>query len=52
VVENAGGGSPLPFNTTTPHSNGDPSPVFATTSSETIDFSIGFGYAALIYVSL
>jgi hypothetical protein len=36
----------------TPHSNGDPPPVFATTSSETIDFSIGFGFAALIYVSL
>jgi hypothetical protein len=26
--------------------------VFATTSTETIDFSIGFGFAALIYVSL
>jgi hypothetical protein len=29
-----------------------PPPVFATTSTETIDFSIGFGFAALIYVSL
>jgi hypothetical protein len=29
-----------------------PHPVFATTSTETIDFSIGFGFAALIYVSL
>jgi hypothetical protein len=37
---------------TTPHSNGDPPPAFATTSTETIDFSIGFGFAALIYVSL
>jgi hypothetical protein len=36
----------------TPHSNGDPPPAFATTSTETIDFSIGFGFAALIYVSL
>jgi hypothetical protein len=35
-----------------PHSNGDPPPAFATTSSETIDYSIGFGFAALIYVSL
>jgi hypothetical protein len=34
------------------HSNGDPPPAFATTSTETIDFSIGFGFAALIYVSL
>jgi hypothetical protein len=32
--------------------NGDPPSAFATTSSETIDFSIGFGFAALIYVSL
>jgi hypothetical protein len=32
--------------------NGDPRPAFATTSKETIDFSIGFGFAALIYVSL
>jgi hypothetical protein len=38
--------------TKTPHSNGDPPPVFATTSSETIDFSIGSGFAALIYISL
>jgi hypothetical protein len=29
-----------------------PPPAFATTSTETIDFSIGFGFAALIYVSL
>jgi hypothetical protein len=36
----------------TPHGNGDPPPAFATTSTETIDFSIGFGFAALIYVSL
>jgi hypothetical protein len=36
----------------TSHSNGDPPPAFATTSTETIDFSIGFGFAALIYVSL
>jgi hypothetical protein len=34
------------------HGNGDPPPAFATTSTETIDFSIGFGFAALIYVSL
>jgi hypothetical protein len=36
----------------TPHGNGDPPPAFATTRTETIDFSIGFGFAALIYVSL
>jgi hypothetical protein len=36
----------------TPHGNGDPPPAFATTSTETIDFSIGFGFAALIYVPL
>jgi regulator of replication initiation timing len=36
----------------TPHGNGDPPPAFATTSTETIEFSIGFGLAALIYVSL
>jgi hypothetical protein len=36
----------------TPHGNGDPPPAFATTSTETIDFSIGFGFAAPIYVSL
>jgi hypothetical protein len=36
----------------TPHSNGDPTPGFATTSTETIDFSIGFEFAALIYVAL
>jgi hypothetical protein len=35
-----------------PYSNGDPPPACATTSIETIDFSIGFGFAALIYVSL
>jgi hypothetical protein len=29
-----------------------PPPTFATTSTETIDLSIGFGFAALIYVSL
>jgi uncharacterized paraquat-inducible protein A len=29
-----------------------PPPAFATTSMDTIDFSIGFGFAALIYVSL
>jgi hypothetical protein len=29
-----------------------PPPAFATTSTETIDFPIGFGFAALIYVSL
>jgi hypothetical protein len=29
-----------------------PPPAFATTSTETIDFSIEFGFAALIYVSL
>jgi hypothetical protein len=44
------------FATTTssppPHGNGDPPPAFGTTSTETIDFSIGFGFAALIYVSL
>jgi hypothetical protein len=34
------------------YSNGDPPPAFATTSTETIDFSIGCGFAALIYVSL
>jgi hypothetical protein len=28
-----------------------PPTAFATTSTETIDFSIGFGFAALIYVS-
>jgi hypothetical protein len=38
--------------TITPHSNGDPPPAFATTSTETIDFCIEFGFAALIYVSL
>jgi hypothetical protein len=38
--------------TQAPHGNGDPPPAFATTSTETIDFSIGFGFAALIYVSL
>jgi hypothetical protein len=36
----------------TPHGNGDPPPAFATPSTETIDFSIEFGFAALIYVSL
>jgi hypothetical protein len=36
----------------TPHSNGDPPPAFATTSTETIDFSIGCRFAALNYVSL
>jgi hypothetical protein len=36
----------------TPHGNGDPPPAFATTSTETIDFSIEFGFAALIYVSV
>jgi hypothetical protein len=36
----------------TPHGNGNPPPAFSTTSTETIDFSIGFGFAALIYVSL
>jgi hypothetical protein len=35
-----------------PHSNGDPPPAFPTTSTETMDFSIGFGFAALIYVPL
>jgi hypothetical protein len=39
-------------NRSTPHGNGNPPPVFATTSTETIDFSIGFGCAALSYVSL
>jgi hypothetical protein len=29
-----------------------PPPAFATTSTETIDSSIGFGFAVLIYVSL
>jgi hypothetical protein len=29
-----------------------PPPAFSTTSTETFDFSIGFGFAALIYVSL
>jgi hypothetical protein len=29
-----------------------PPPAFATTSTKTIDFSIGFGFAALIYISL
>jgi hypothetical protein len=29
-----------------------PPPAFATTSQRTIDFSIGFGFAALIYVYL
>jgi hypothetical protein len=29
-----------------------PPPAFATTSPETIDFSIGFGFTVLIYVSL
>jgi hypothetical protein len=29
-----------------------PPPAFSTTSIETIDYSIGFGFAALIYVSL
>jgi hypothetical protein len=33
-----------------PHGNGDPPPAFATTSTETIDFSIGFGFAALTYL--
>jgi hypothetical protein len=32
--------------------NGDPPPAFSTMSTETIDFSIGFGFAALIYVCL
>jgi hypothetical protein len=36
----------------TPHRNGDPPAAFATISTETIDFSIGFGFAALVYVSL
>jgi hypothetical protein len=36
----------------TTHGNGDPPPAFATTSNETIEFSIGFGFAVLIYVSL
>jgi hypothetical protein len=36
----------------TPYSNGDPPPAFATMRTETIDFSIGFGFAALIYISL
>jgi hypothetical protein len=36
----------------TPHGNGDPPPAFATPSTETIDCSIGSGFAALIYVSL
>jgi regulator of replication initiation timing len=36
----------------TPHGNGDPPPAFATTNTETIDFSIQFGFAALIYVPL
>jgi hypothetical protein len=35
-----------------PHGNGDPPPAFSTTSTKTIDFSIGFGFAAFIYVSL
>jgi hypothetical protein len=39
-------------NNNTPYSNGNPPPAFATTSTETIDFSIGFGFAALIYISL
>jgi hypothetical protein len=43
---------PPPPRRHTPHSNGDPPPAFATTSTETIGFSIGFGFAALIYVSL
>jgi regulator of replication initiation timing len=34
------------------HGNGDPPPAFETTSTESIDYSIGFGFAALIYVSL
>jgi hypothetical protein len=34
------------------HSNSDPPPAFATTSSKTMAFSIGFGFAALIYISL
>jgi hypothetical protein len=29
-----------------------PPPASATTSTETIDYSIGLGFAALIYVSL
>jgi hypothetical protein len=29
-----------------------PPPAFATTSTETIEFSIGFGFTALIYISL
>jgi hypothetical protein len=45
--------SPPPKHTNnTPHGNGDPPPAFATTSTETIDFSIGLGFAAHIYVSL
>jgi hypothetical protein len=32
--------------------NGNPPPAFSTTSTETIDYSIGFGFAALCYVSL
>jgi hypothetical protein len=43
---------PLSGHTQTPHGNGDPPPAFATTSTETIDFSIAFGFAALIYVPL
>jgi hypothetical protein len=34
------------------YSNGDPPPAFATTSTETIDFSIGFGFTVLIYIPL
>jgi hypothetical protein len=41
-----------PTGPATPYSNGDPPPAFATTSSETIGFSIEFGFAELIYVSL
>jgi hypothetical protein len=36
----------------TPHGNSDPTPAFSTMSTETIDFSIGFGFAALIYIPL
>jgi hypothetical protein len=35
-----------------PHSNSDPPPAFATMSTKTIGFSIGLGFAVLIYISL
>jgi hypothetical protein len=37
---------------TLPYRNGNPPTTFATTRTEAIKFSIGFRFAALIYISL